>query len=151
MHDEWFASTDPWACNCVICHGRSVNRFTGSKQNFVAQAAAHNTIAITALHRDLTALPIEHRSVLWREKLEQAELAHTELSVYIQRQVPFPRVLQYWLDNTSPRKTVSLSLGARLPASPHRRVPGIATAPMTAAAAGTVPGVLATHLPPAGR
>jgi hypothetical protein len=99
LHDDWFASTDPWACDCVICHGRPVDRFTGSKQD-VAQAAAHNTIAITALHRDLTALPIEHRSVLWREKLEQAELAHIELSVYIQRQVPFPKVLQYWLDNT---------------------------------------------------
>lgn len=99
MHNEWFASTDPWTCDCPICQGRPVDRFTGSKQD-QAEAAAHTAIAITALHRDLTALPAEHRQTLWREKLEQAELAHTELSVYIQRQVPFPKVLQYWLDNT---------------------------------------------------
>jgi hypothetical protein len=99
LHNEWFASTDPWTCDCGICRGRQVDRFTGSKQD-LAEAGAHNAIAITALYRDLTVLPTEHRTILWREKLEQAELAHTELSVYIQRQVPFPKVLQYWLDNT---------------------------------------------------
>jgi hypothetical protein len=99
MHDEWFASTDPWTCDCGTCHGRPVDRFTGSERD-LAEAAAHNAIAITALHRDLTALPGGHRLVLWREKLEQADLAHTELSIYIQRQVDLPKVLQYWLNNT---------------------------------------------------
>ena len=99
MHNEWFPSVKPWTCPCGACNGRPVDRFTGSTPD-LREAAAHNAIAITALHREIVALAAGHRPVLWREKLEGAQAAHTELSVYINRKVPFPPVLQYWLDNT---------------------------------------------------
>ena len=99
LHDEWFVSAKPWACDCAICHGRAVDRFTSSKQDLF-EAAAHNSLAITELHHDLIALPAEHRLGLWREKLQEAEITHIELSAYIQRQLPFPKVLRYWLNNS---------------------------------------------------
>jgi hypothetical protein len=98
MHDVWFASKAPWTCNCPVCQGKPIDRFTGATQS-LQEAAAHNAIAVTALHRDVFAVSDAHRPVLWKEKLEQAELAHTELSIYIDMQVTFPSVLQYWLDH----------------------------------------------------
>jgi hypothetical protein len=99
LHDQWFVSAKPWTCDCPVCHGRAVDRFTSSKQDLF-EAAVHNSLAITGLHRELTALPAEHRGDLWREKLQEAEIAHVELSAYIERKLPFPAVLQYWLDNS---------------------------------------------------
>lgn len=99
LHDEWFASVPAWTCDCVICGGEPVDRFTGANDDFIL-ASLHNTVAITALHRELIALPGAHRKVLWHQRLEEAQAAHVELSVYIQRKVQFPGVLQYWLDHT---------------------------------------------------
>ena len=99
MHNDWFPSVQPWTCPCGACNGKPVDRFTGSASD-LREAAAHNAIAITALHREIADLAAEDRPALWREKLEEAQAAHTELSVDIQRKVPFPPVLQYWLDNT---------------------------------------------------
>lgn len=97
LHDEWFASVEPWTCGSICCGGKAVDRFTGSKDD-VFQAAVHNAIGITELHRELAAEPAEYRLELWRGKLRQAELAHIELSQYIEREVPFHKVLQFWLN-----------------------------------------------------
>lgn len=99
LHDEWFVSVEPWSCSCKSCNGRAVDRFTGSKDD-LRQAAVHNAIAITELHRELVAESAEYRHELWKEKLKAAELAHGELSHYIEREVPFHKVLQFWLDNS---------------------------------------------------
>jgi hypothetical protein len=99
LHDEWFASVEPWTCDCIICDGRAIDRFTGSKDDLL-QASRHNAIAITELHRELTAEAAGYRQDLWREKLQDAELAHRELSHYIERDVPFHKVLQFWLDHS---------------------------------------------------
>jgi hypothetical protein len=99
LHDEWFASVEPWSCDCTICGGKAVDRFTGSKDDML-QAIMHNTVTITNLHRELITQPVGYRLDLWREKLQDAELAHRELSHYIERDVPFHKVLQFWLDHS---------------------------------------------------
>jgi hypothetical protein len=99
MHNEWFPSVKPWTCDCGACNGKPVDRFSGSTSD-LREAAEHNAIAITELHREIVALGAGHRAALWHEKLEAAQAAHTELSVYIERKVTFPSVLRYWLDNT---------------------------------------------------
>ena len=98
LHDEWFVSVDPWTCDCIICDGRAVDRFTGSRDDLL-EASIHNAIAITELHRGLAAEPTEYRMDLWREKLRDAEIEHISLSQYIEREVPFHKVLRFWLDH----------------------------------------------------
>jgi hypothetical protein len=99
LHDAWFASVEPWSCDCRSCEGRAVDSFTGSKDDLL-QAATHNAIAIAELHRELVAEPAEYRLGLWREKLQMAEIAHEELSHYIEMDVPFHKVLRFWLNHS---------------------------------------------------
>jgi hypothetical protein len=98
MRDEWFASSKPWTCDCSACHGRPIDRFTESPGD-KREAAVHNAIAMTALHKELAGKAGEHRRALWHEKLEGARAAHEALSAHINRKVTFDTVLQYWLDH----------------------------------------------------
>lgn len=99
MHDEWFASTKPWTCNCRACCGRPVDRFTESPED-LREAAIHNALAITELHQRVVSAPAGARSATWQEILESALTGHQQLALYIDRKMPFPGPLQYWLDNT---------------------------------------------------
>lgn len=98
MHDEWFASTKPWTCDCTACSGRPVDRFTGSPED-LREAAIHSALAITELHQRVISAPTGARRAVWREILENALAAHEQLALYIDRKMPFPSPLQYWLDN----------------------------------------------------
>jgi hypothetical protein len=98
LHNELFASVEPWNCDFICCRGKAIDRFTGSKNDHL-EAAVHNAIGITRLHRELVDEPVKYRRILWREKLQAAELAHMELSHYIEREVQFPKVLKFWLNH----------------------------------------------------
>lgn len=98
MRDQWFASTDPLTCDCRACAGRPLTRFTGAAAD-LREAAAHNAAGITALHRHLASVPRQHRPVLWREKLQEAEIEHEAFSTRIEQKVPFHPVLRFWLEN----------------------------------------------------
>jgi hypothetical protein len=99
LHDEVFASTKPWTCDCSACCGKPVDRFTGSTED-LREAAIHNALAITGLHQRIISVPMAVRTAAWRETLESALVAHQELALYVDRKMPFPGPLQYWLDNT---------------------------------------------------
>jgi hypothetical protein len=99
LHDEVFASTKPWTCDCRACCGKAVDRFTGSTED-LREAAIHNALAITGLHHRIISAPSAARTAVWRELLENALAAHQELALYVERKMPFPGPLQYWLDNT---------------------------------------------------
>lgn len=98
LHDEVFASTQPWTCDCKACCGKSVARFTGSADH-LREAAIHNALAITGLHQRIIGVPTGARAAEWRETLESALVAHQELALYVERKMPFPGPLQYWLDH----------------------------------------------------
>jgi hypothetical protein len=98
LHDEVFASTQPWTCDCKACCGKSVARFTGSAEH-LREAAIHNALAITGLHQRIIGAPAGARAAEWQETLESALAAHQELALYVERKMPFPRPLQYWLNH----------------------------------------------------
>lgn len=99
MHDEWFASAKPWTCDCGACCGRPVDRFTGSSED-LREAAIHNALAVTSLHQSIVQVPAGNRPATWRGKLEDALAAHERLALHIDRKMPFPAPLQFWLENT---------------------------------------------------
>jgi hypothetical protein len=99
LHDELFASAIPWTCDCAACGGKPVDRFTGSPED-LHEAAIHNALAITGLHQRIISVPAAARPAAWRETLESALAAHQELALYIDRKMPLPGPLQYWLDHT---------------------------------------------------
>lgn len=98
LHEDWFASKDPWKCGCAACGGRAIDRFTGSAGDR-REAHVHNVIALTELHRALVSEPVSSRPQWWHIKLREAEAAHQQLSIYIEKKISLPEVLQFWLDH----------------------------------------------------
>jgi hypothetical protein len=97
MQEEWFASTPAPSCDCDVCGGHQLDRFTSVPADHI-EAYRHNIVRLTAMHTDLLACGTSGlaRKDWWREWLEDARAAHTELEGQISSKVPFPAVLESW-------------------------------------------------------
>jgi hypothetical protein len=93
---DWFAHIDPWTCDCAVCRGAALTRFTDSDTDVIA-ALQHSVCELYSLHDELDAtLPGHDRHEWWRQKLADAWEYHRLLAVQTSAERKFPEVLQAW-------------------------------------------------------
>jgi hypothetical protein len=93
---DWFAHSDPWACDCAVCRGAALDRFT-DKAADVLQAHQHSIRQLYLLHQDMAASHRgHHRLEWWRQTLGDSYELHRQLSRQIEMEIDFPKVLQAW-------------------------------------------------------
>jgi hypothetical protein len=93
---DWFAHIDPWVCDCTVCKGAALTRFTDSETDVVA-ALRHTVCELYGLHGELDGtLSGDERIGWWRQQLIDAWEYHRLLASQTNTEVPFPRVLQAW-------------------------------------------------------
>ncbi|MFB6937771.1 hypothetical protein [Streptomyces chartreusis] len=93
---DWFARLDPWICDCAVCNGASLARFTDRDHDVLA-ALQHTVRELYVLHDGLAAtLPGYERVDWWRQKLADSAEHHRRLAAETELEVLYPRVLQYW-------------------------------------------------------
>ncbi|WP_051745011.1 hypothetical protein [Streptomyces yerevanensis] len=93
---DWFARTDPWTCDCAVCKGAALTRFTDSDADVLA-ALQHTVRELYALHEELdSTLPGHERIEWWRQKLTDSWEHHRLLASQTDTEVSFPKVLQAW-------------------------------------------------------
>jgi hypothetical protein len=90
-----FASTAPPQCNCRICGGASLDRFTGS-DNDRALAHDHNATIVTGLAADLSAVGTHGRLRWWQQQLQTAVDLHAAASRATGSHIAVPAVLLAW-------------------------------------------------------
>ncbi|WP_405954853.1 hypothetical protein [Streptomyces phaeochromogenes] len=94
--EDWFAHIDPWTCDCTVCKGAALTRFTDREADVVA-ALQHTVCELYGLHAELDAtLPGDERIGWWRQQLADAWEYHRLLASQTDTEVPFPKVLQAW-------------------------------------------------------
>jgi hypothetical protein len=98
MRAEWFASAAPLTCARPCCRGRALDRFDASDEA-VAAAHMHNTLALRELADECLDTPVAARPRWWRERLQDAVVAHTALSTAISREVKPLEFVRRWLDS----------------------------------------------------
>ncbi|MFJ8145502.1 hypothetical protein ACIQ6R_10555 [Streptomyces sp. NPDC096048] len=93
---DWFAHIDPWTCDCAICKGAALTRFSDRDADVIA-ALQHSVCELYALHEDLDAtLAGDERIGWWRQQLADAWEYHRLLATQTGTEVSFPKVLQSW-------------------------------------------------------
>ncbi|WP_234326701.1 hypothetical protein [Streptomyces sp. NRRL S-337] len=93
---DWFAHIAPWTCDCAVCGGAALTRFTDSDAHTVA-ALRHTVCELYGLHEELDAtLPGDERIGWWRQQLADAWEYHRLLASQTDTEVAFPKVLQSW-------------------------------------------------------
>ncbi|WP_234442064.1 hypothetical protein [Streptomyces sp. NRRL S-1448] len=93
---DWFAHIAPWTCDCAVCRGAALTRFTGSDADVVA-ALQHTVRELYGLHAELDAtLPGDERIGWWRQQLADAWEYHRLLASQTDTELAFPKVLQAW-------------------------------------------------------
>ncbi|MFJ8182252.1 hypothetical protein [Streptomyces sp. NPDC096105] len=93
---DWFAHVDPWTCDCAVCKGAPLTRFTDHDAD-VTVALRHSVCELYALHEELDAtLAGDERLGWWRQQLADAWEHHRLLAARTGTEVPFPKVLQAW-------------------------------------------------------
>ncbi|TXL61483.1 hypothetical protein [Aeromicrobium terrae] len=95
MQEKWFASSTPWKCDCAVCKGRDIDKFSGSPTDRLA-AHLHNAAVVQELHAAAQDDPSGVDS-WWVSRLRQAQIAHDLLSGQTGVKVPVPDELQIWM------------------------------------------------------
>ncbi|WP_286689386.1 MULTISPECIES: hypothetical protein [unclassified Aeromicrobium] len=97
MRENWFASVSPYACDCSVCVGRAVDRFSGSPEHRL-EAHLHNLAMINAMRQDIDGLTQAQIAQWWRRRLLDSEEAHIKLGAYTSTTVGMPAVVKEWID-----------------------------------------------------
>ncbi|MCX4587033.1 hypothetical protein [Streptomyces sp. NBC_01481] len=93
---DWFAHSEPWTCNCPVCQGATLTRFTDKPSDTIA-AAQHSARELYALHQELTAtVPGGDRLEWWRQLLDDAFAYHRDLALQAEMEIAVPSVLRAW-------------------------------------------------------
>lgn len=93
---DWFAHINPWTCDCAVCQGAPLTRFTDTDTDVLA-ALQHTVSELYALHEELEAtLPGHERESWWRQQLADSLDHHRLLASQTDMEMSFPRVLQAW-------------------------------------------------------
>lgn len=93
MQDQWFASRKAPDCDCSVCAGRPIDRFSSADYDSVA-AAQHNAIALVRIVN--AAAETGGYDAHWPDAVRDAIVAHSTLSQYIGTQIDPPRELLAW-------------------------------------------------------
>lgn len=96
MRENWFASVSAYACECSVCDGRAIDRFSGSPEHRL-EAHLHNLAMITSMRQDIDGLTQPQITQWWRRRLLDAEEAHIQLGTYTSTTVSMPPVVQEWI------------------------------------------------------
>ncbi|MFI5554898.1 hypothetical protein [Streptomyces sp. NPDC051738] len=105
--DDWFAHVDPWTCDCAVCKGAALTRFTDSDADVLA-ALQHTICELYSMHEELdTTLPGDERIGWWRQQLADAWEYHRLLASQTGTEVPFSKVLQAWRRPSPPALPVA--------------------------------------------
>ncbi|WP_149549827.1 hypothetical protein [Streptomyces marokkonensis] len=93
---DWFAHVAPWTCDCAVCKGAALTRFTDREADVIA-ALQHSVCELYALHEELdVTLTGDERIGWWRQQLADAWEYHRLLASRTGTDIPFPKVLQSW-------------------------------------------------------
>jgi hypothetical protein len=93
---DWFAHVDPWTCDCAVCKGDALTRFTDRRTD-VEAALQHSICELYALHEGVEAtLPGDERTDWWRQHIADAWEYHRLLASQTGTEISFPKVLQAW-------------------------------------------------------
>lgn len=96
MSIKWFANGGEPTCDCGICDGRGLTRFTASGRS-VLEAHRHNLTVLTALHQRI--LASGDRQACWADMLAEAEAAHTATALETQVMTFKPAgALKRWIE-----------------------------------------------------
>lgn len=95
MREQWFASSEPIYCSCIICSNRALDSYTTSDEDRL-QAHLHNLVALMQMRRDLGVLTGESIYEWWRELVIQALVEHETLSAKISVKIGVPEALKSW-------------------------------------------------------
>ncbi|MFJ8541936.1 hypothetical protein ACIRFH_07950 [Streptomyces sp. NPDC093586] len=115
---DWFAHVDPWTCDCVVCKGEALTRFTDRGAD-VEAALQHSVCELYELHEELDATLAGHeRTGWWRLQLADAWEHHRLLASRTGTEVSFPKVLHAWR-----RQSPSALPGAEEPRGQERSGP----------------------------
>jgi len=90
-----FASSAPPHCDCQLCGGAPLDRFTGSDEDR-ALAHDHNATVITKMAEDLDAVGAQGRDRWWGEQLQTAVDLHDSASRSTGSHVGVPDVVLAW-------------------------------------------------------
>lgn len=96
MQENWFASVPSYTCDCNVCQGLPVDRFSGSSEDRF-HGHLHNLSAITTMVREARLLGRDRLKGWWRGKLEAAEAAREQLIGYTSTKVESPPAIKQWL------------------------------------------------------
>jgi hypothetical protein len=93
---DWFAHVSPWTCDCAVCEGAPLTRFTDRDADVIA-AMQHSVCELYALHEELDATLVgDERIDWWRQQLADSWEYHRLLAAQTGAEVSFPKVLQAW-------------------------------------------------------
>ncbi|HEV7566680.1 MAG TPA: hypothetical protein VGO31_12050 [Microbacteriaceae bacterium] len=95
MQESWFASVQPYTCECRICDGRAVDRFGGSPEHRL-EGHLHNLVAISEMRREIGDLDEAERKQWWLGRLRRADHAHHTLASYTSTKVDLPADIKEW-------------------------------------------------------
>lgn len=93
MQDQWYASRSAPGCDCRVCHGQPIDRFTSAEYDCVA-AAQHNAIGFIDCINDASARG--GFAAWWPGKVQDAIVAHETLGQYVGTRIDPPKELLAW-------------------------------------------------------
>ncbi|WP_314326176.1 hypothetical protein [Paenarthrobacter ilicis] len=96
MQENWFANVPSFTCDCKICGGKPVDRFSGSSEDRLT-GHLHNLAMLTSLASEAREVGRSQLKQWWREKLESAELAREHLAGYAATTVEPPAAVKRWI------------------------------------------------------
>ncbi|MDR6508050.1 hypothetical protein [Arthrobacter oryzae] len=96
MQENWFANVPSLTCDCTICGGKPVDRFSGSSEDRLT-GHLHNLATLTSLASEVREVGRDQLKQWWREKLESAETAREHLAGYTATTVDPPAAVKQWI------------------------------------------------------
>lgn len=93
MQDQWYASRSAPDCDCTVCGGQPIDRFSSEDYDCLT-AAQHNAICVIGYVN--SAHTAGGFADYWPEAVRDAIVAHATLSQYVGTEIDPPRELVAW-------------------------------------------------------
>lgn len=96
MQDQWYASRAAPTCDCQVCGGQALDRFSSDEYDCL-EAAKHNALAVLEYVNAATSAGGFPKA--WSDQVRDAITAHEALSQYVGTTVDPPAELLAWSKN----------------------------------------------------
>lgn len=100
MSRRWFANAEPIHCFCMVCRGRSMDRFTHHSSDRL-EGHLHNVAELTRLHASTIGMNQAQLTAHWKRLVSGALDAYEQLEEHIGARLGRPNDLQVWAEGVA--------------------------------------------------